>query len=123
MAASKSFPSAGDLQRAAAAAPLLGVKTAGGNGLGGANGLGNGNGFGGAALGALALSAQLPFELRVLEICLDELASEYDLQTTELEAAAYPALDTLAARVSSLSSRMHVLTVTQIHSHCFAKLT
>lgn len=45
------------------------------------------------------LSAQLPFELRALEVCLDELASEYDALTTELEATAYPALDSLANKV------------------------
>ncbi|KAG1654644.1 hypothetical protein FOA52_009200 [Chlamydomonas sp. UWO 241] len=43
----------------------------------------------------------LPFELRALEICLDELASEFDTATSELEAAAYPALDSLATQVTS----------------------
>ncbi|GAX84705.1 hypothetical protein CEUSTIGMA_g12127.t1 [Chlamydomonas eustigma] len=47
------------------------------------------------------LDVDLPFELRALEICLDELASEFDLATSELEASAYPSLDSLANKVTS----------------------
>ncbi|GAX84706.1 hypothetical protein CEUSTIGMA_g12128.t1 [Chlamydomonas eustigma] len=48
----------------------------------------------------LRLDMDLPFELRALEICLDELATEFDLATTELEATAYPSLDSLASKVT-----------------------
>lgn len=43
----------------------------------------------------------LPFELRALEICLDELATDFDTARAELEAATYPALDSLATKVTS----------------------
>ncbi|KAL6754027.1 Mg2+ transporter protein [Haematococcus lacustris] len=88
LAGSKSFASMGDLQRAAAAAapPMMLA----------------GNGAPGVMPGNITgLSAMLPFELRALEVCLDEVASEFDMLTTELEASAYPALDALATKVTS----------------------
>lgn len=41
----------------------------------------------------------LPFELRVLEICLDELVCDVDDRTTQLEDIAYPAVEAMADRV------------------------
>ena len=38
------------------------------------------------------------------QVCLDDLASEYDVLTTELEASAYPALDALATKVRPFCS-------------------
>jgi len=89
VACSKAFASTGDLQRAAAA------NAPGHSGVFGIAGLPGG------PLNTGTLSAQLPFELRALEVCLDELAAEFDLLTSELEASAYPALDSLATRVTS----------------------
>uniref|UniRef100_A0A7S0UPT9 Magnesium transporter n=1 Tax=Polytomella parva TaxID=51329 RepID=A0A7S0UPT9_9CHLO len=43
----------------------------------------------------------LPFELKVLEVCLDVMAGHLDFLTAELESAAYPALDSLAGNTSS----------------------
>eukprot|EP00201_Polytomella_parva_P003113 CAMPEP_0175077780 /NCGR_PEP_ID=MMETSP0052_2-20121109/23636_1 /TAXON_ID=51329 ORGANISM="Polytomella parva, Strain SAG 63-3" /NCGR_SAMPLE_ID=MMETSP0052_2 /ASSEMBLY_ACC=CAM_ASM_000194 /LENGTH=538 /DNA_ID=CAMNT_0016347395 /DNA_START=64 /DNA_END=1677 /DNA_ORIENTATION=+ len=43
----------------------------------------------------------LPFELKVLEVCLDVMASHLDFLTAELESAAYPALDALAGNTGS----------------------
>jgi len=54
-----------------------------------------------SAVTAPRFDIDLPFELRALEICLDELAQEFDTITSELEAAAYPALDSLATKVTS----------------------
>ncbi len=42
---------------------------------------------------------ELPFELRVLEICLDELAADSEQRTRELELALKPAIDRLASNV------------------------
>lgn len=48
-----------------------------------------------------------------LQVCLDEVAGEFDLLTSELEASAYPALDALAQRVSGamphLKPQMHYM--------------
>ncbi|GFR51494.1 hypothetical protein Agub_g13858 [Astrephomene gubernaculifera] len=53
------------------------------------------------APGPSTLGLNMPFELRVLEVCLDEVAGHLDFLTQELEASAYPALDSLANKVSS----------------------
>ncbi|GLI67105.1 hypothetical protein VaNZ11_011310 [Volvox africanus] len=53
------------------------------------------------APGHSTLGLDLPFELRVLECCLDVMAGHMDFLTQELEAGAYPALDALANKVSS----------------------
>lgn len=42
---------------------------------------------------------QLPFELRVLEICLDELTCDVDERATQLENLAYPTVEALAKQV------------------------
>lgn len=59
-----------------------------------------------------------PFEFRALEVALEAICSFLDARTTELEAAAYPALDELTSKISSrnldrvrkLKSRMTRLT-------------
>lgn len=43
---------------------------------------------------------ELPFELRVLECCLESLSALHDNLTTTLETAAYPLLDGMAIGVS-----------------------
>ncbi|KAG1658765.1 hypothetical protein FOA52_001307 [Chlamydomonas sp. UWO 241] len=64
------------------------------------------------AAAALALAAQdrdeapfmeLPFELKALEICLDELAADIDQRTHELEFSLKPAIDGLARNVRNES--------------------
>jgi len=40
-----------------------------------------------------------PFEFRALEVALEAICSFLDARTTELEAAAYPALDELTSKV------------------------
>ncbi|XP_078160026.1 magnesium transporter MRS2-I-like [Carex rostrata] len=42
-----------------------------------------------------------PFEFRALEVALEAICSFLDARTTELETAAYPALDELTSKVSS----------------------
>ncbi|CAO2836436.1 unnamed protein product [Amaranthus hypochondriacus] len=42
-----------------------------------------------------------PFEFRALEVALDSICSFLAARTTELEAAAYPALDELTSKISS----------------------
>ncbi|KAJ7533576.1 hypothetical protein O6H91_13G055400 [Diphasiastrum complanatum] len=42
-----------------------------------------------------------PFEFRALEIALESICSFLDARATELEAAAYPALDELTSKISS----------------------
>ncbi|XP_020091913.1 magnesium transporter MRS2-I-like isoform X2 [Ananas comosus] len=42
-----------------------------------------------------------PFEFRALEVCLEAICSFLDARTTELETAAYPALDELTSKISS----------------------
>eukprot|EP00878_Enallax_costatus_P015018 GHUV01015725.1.p1 GENE.GHUV01015725.1~~GHUV01015725.1.p1 ORF type:complete len:308 (+),score=82.34 GHUV01015725.1:374-1297(+) len=44
---------------------------------------------------------QMPFELKALEVCLDSIASYLNRLTSDLEAAAYPALDSLTSRVTA----------------------
>ncbi|KAH7427180.1 hypothetical protein KP509_10G033200 [Ceratopteris richardii] len=59
-----------------------------------------------------------PFEFRALEVVLEGICSYLDARTTELESAAYPALDELTSKISSrnldrvrkLKSRMTRLT-------------
>lgn len=41
-----------------------------------------------------------PFEFRALEVALEAICSFLDARTTELETAAYPALDELTSKVS-----------------------
>lgn len=47
------------------------------------------------------LGIPMPFELRALEVCLEAICSCMNRLASDLEAAAYPALDALTARVSS----------------------
>ncbi|XP_068669764.1 magnesium transporter MRS2-I-like [Aristolochia californica] len=42
-----------------------------------------------------------PFEFRALEVALEAICSFLDARTTELESAAYPALDELTSKISS----------------------
>lgn len=42
-----------------------------------------------------------PFEFRALEVALEAICSFLAARTTELETAAYPALDELTAKVSN----------------------
>ncbi|KAM0951788.1 putative Mg2+ transporter protein, CorA-like/Zinc transport protein ZntB [Dioscorea sansibarensis] len=42
-----------------------------------------------------------PFEFRALEVALESICSFLDARTTELETAAYPALDELTSKISS----------------------
>ncbi len=44
-------------------------------------------------------SIEMPFELKALEICLDELATDIELSTQELEHSVKPAIDMLANSV------------------------
>ncbi|KAK1399129.1 Magnesium transporter [Heracleum sosnowskyi] len=44
---------------------------------------------------------EFPFELRALEVALEALCSFLDARTTDLEVAAYPALDELTSKISS----------------------
>ncbi|KAL8148839.1 magnesium transporter MRS2-I-like [Apium graveolens] len=44
---------------------------------------------------------EFPFELRVLEVAIEALCSFLDARTTDLEVAAYPALDELTSKISS----------------------
>lgn len=48
------------------------------------------------------LHVEFPFELRALEVALEALCSFLDARTTDLEVAAYPALDELTSRVRVL---------------------
>ncbi|MEW5320256.1 MAG: hypothetical protein WDW38_011340 [Sanguina aurantia] len=50
--------------------------------------------------GPLADSLELPYELKVLEVCLDTVSVHLELTTGSLETDAYPALDALTSRVS-----------------------
>ena len=43
--------------------------------------------------------ADPPFEFRALEVALEAICSFLDARTTELETAAYPALDELTKKV------------------------
>lgn len=47
--------------------------------------------------------AEPPFEFRALEVALEAICSFLDARTTELETAAYPALDELTSKVHNLS--------------------
>ncbi|XP_028116854.1 magnesium transporter MRS2-I-like isoform X2 [Camellia sinensis] len=42
-----------------------------------------------------------PFEFRALEVALEAICSFFDARTTELETAAYPALDELTSKIST----------------------
>ncbi|GLC60383.1 hypothetical protein PLESTB_001606400 [Pleodorina starrii] len=53
------------------------------------------------ASGPSTLGLDLPFELRILECCLDVITGHLDNSTQNLEAAAYPAVDALGNKVSS----------------------
>ncbi|XP_074316799.1 magnesium transporter MRS2-I-like [Silene latifolia] len=46
-------------------------------------------------------SDDFPFEFRALEVMLEAICSHLDARTTELETAAYPALDELTSKISS----------------------
>eukprot|EP00198_Chlamydomonas_reinhardtii_P003281 XP_001692617.1 Mg2+ transporter protein, CorA-like protein [Chlamydomonas reinhardtii] len=56
------------------------------------------------APGPSTLGVDLPFELKALEVCLDVMAGHLDFLTQELEASAYPALDSLANKVDAHST-------------------
>lgn len=45
--------------------------------------------------------SESPFEFRALEVALEAICSFLAARTTELETAAYPALDELTAKVSN----------------------
>ncbi|KAL5988820.1 Magnesium transporter MRS2-I [Asimina triloba] len=47
--------------------------------------------------------AESPFEFRALEVALEAICSFLDARTTELETAAYPALDELTSKLSLMS--------------------
>nr|XP_010936261.1 magnesium transporter MRS2-I isoform X5 [Elaeis guineensis] len=47
------------------------------------------------------LKAESPFEFRALEVALEAICSFLDARATELETAAYPALDELTVKISS----------------------
>lgn len=49
----------------------------------------------------LAEEDESPFEFRALEVALEAICSYLDARTTELENAAYPALDELTSKISS----------------------
>ncbi|MEW5305389.1 MAG: hypothetical protein WDW36_007931 [Sanguina aurantia] len=66
---------------------------------------GKGTAYEGLTRGSAAKSSQgrrvdLPFELKALEVCLDTIAVHLEHLTTDLETAAYPALDSLHSRLS-----------------------
>ncbi|KNA18591.1 hypothetical protein SOVF_069210 [Spinacia oleracea] len=46
-------------------------------------------------------AADFPFEFRALEVMLEAICSYLDARTTDLETAAYPALDELTSKISS----------------------
>ena len=48
-------------------------------------------------------NAESPFEFRALEVALEAICSFLAARTTELETAAYPALDQLTSKVSVTS--------------------
>lgn len=50
---------------------------------------------------SLDMEDEPPFEFRALEVALESICSFLDARTTELETAAYPALDELTSQVSS----------------------
>lgn len=52
--------------------------------------------------GADCCILESPFEFRALEVALEAICSFLDARTTELETAAYPALDELTLKVKHL---------------------
>lgn len=48
------------------------------------------------------LNVEFPFEFRALEVALEAICSFLDARTRELEVTAYPALDELTAKVTTL---------------------
>lgn len=50
---------------------------------------------------SLDMEDEPPFEFRALEVALEAICSFLDARTTELETAAYPALDELTSKISS----------------------
>lgn len=59
---------------------------------------------------SLYLNVEIPFELRALEVALEAICSFLDARTTELEVAAYPALDELTSKV-----RVRIYTCLSFH--------
>ncbi|MQM04959.1 hypothetical protein Taro_037764 [Colocasia esculenta] len=57
--------------------------------------------LGGQHDGEAAEEDESPFEFRALEVALEGICSYLDARTTELETAAYPALDELTSKISS----------------------
>ncbi|KAG6524974.1 hypothetical protein ZIOFF_014919 [Zingiber officinale] len=45
--------------------------------------------------------SESPFEFRALEVALEAICSYLDARTSDLETAAYPALDELTSKISS----------------------
>lgn len=50
----------------------------------------------------LSCNPESPFEFRALEVALEAICSFLDARTTELETAAYPALDELTSKVHEI---------------------
>lgn len=50
------------------------------------------------------MHVESPFEFRALEVALEAICSFLAARTTELETAAYPALDELTSKVCTFSS-------------------
>lgn len=50
------------------------------------------------------MHVESPFEFRALEVALEAICSFLAARTTELETAAYPALDELTSKVYTFSS-------------------
>ncbi|KAK9160130.1 hypothetical protein Syun_006471 [Stephania yunnanensis] len=64
-----------------------------------------GRGFGGDVFGGNSSSAAdyLPFEFRALEVALEAACTYLDTQAAELEVEAYPLLDELTSKISTLN--------------------
>lgn len=63
--------------------------------------------------------AESPFEFRALEVALEAICSFLAARTTELETAAYPALDELTSKVCTL----YLFLTTMISFCCQCRLT
>ncbi|RWR91211.1 magnesium transporter MRS2-1-like protein [Cinnamomum micranthum f. kanehirae] len=74
-------------------------RTGGGGGGGGGAGMGYSHGFGGGT----PSPDYLPFEFRALEVALEAACTFLDGQAAELEIEAYPLLDELTSKISTLN--------------------
>ncbi|KAL6652904.1 hypothetical protein ACP70R_011829 [Stipagrostis hirtigluma subsp. patula] len=86
---------------AATPAPAQGHETAGKDGV--VSPRSSGEGGGGKDGQALGGDNALPFEFRALEVCLEFACKSLEHETSALEREAYPALDELTAKVSTLN--------------------